>query len=197
MNYLRLFKLWGTALLLSGSALLACPGGCAQYTKGYCNGPQGYPQKICNKTTKPGMYGPGMGKGIHAAKHSKQRGYFIRSIKYALSHLGLSQGEWNDVKIAMRSYYKDIKGLRAMTPLESLQNGKFDKKLFLSKHPMHQKMLAQAELLETIFLILNAEQRKRFVMLVGADQHFIRIREEQSPDCKNFPGCHNPQRMCN
>ncbi len=138
---------------------------------------------------KAGVYCPKDGTG----KCNKgSYGPFKSTIKYALKNLNLSKGDWGDVKIAFRSYNEQMRSIKYGIPLKSLENGQFNKKVFLSDHPLQQKLMAKAELLETIFLILNTEQKKKFQMLIGAHQYKMQLNG--NANCQgNY--CNNKQGM--
>lgn len=103
------------------------------------------------------------------------KAYFLKNLRYTLKNLNLSKSDWADVKLAFASYKTDLKKIDFDTPVKSFQNGKFDRELFLNSHPNVKKMAAQADLIETIYLLLNAEQKKRFPMLMGASQHYFKL----------------------
>ena len=109
------------------------------------------------------------GKACHKGKH---HGKFIGNIKHALKSLPLAKEEWGDVRLAIASYKKSKHDIKRGTPLKALEGGKFNKELFIASHPLNKKILAKAELLETIYLILNDDQKKRFPMLLGANTYF-------------------------
>jgi len=68
-----------------------------------------------------------------------------------------------------------MRSIKRGMPIKSLDNGQFNKKVFLRDHPMNQRLAAKADLLETIYLILNKEQKKKFQMLMGAHQYKMQL----------------------
>jgi len=131
-------------------------------------------KKMCN--TKP--YGRSM----------MPKAYFLKNLRYTLKNLKISKADWADVKLAFASYKTDLKKIDLNTPVKSLQNGKFDRKLFLNSHPAQKKLAAQADLIETIYLLLNADQKKRFPMLMGASQHYFKLHPSR---------CDQSDKSCN
>ena len=122
-------------------------------------------------------------------KHAmKKRHFFLKNIHYTLKNLNISKSDWSDVKLAIASYKTDMKKLAMNTPIKSLQNGKFDRKIFLNTHPMQKKLAAQADLIETLFLILNKDQKKRFAMLMGASQRYYELHPNM---------CQSKAKSCN
>lgn len=107
------------------------------------------------------------------------KAYFLKNLRYTLKNLKLSKSDWADVKLAFASYKTDLKKIDLSTPVKSLQNGKFNRELFLNSHPTQKKLAAQADLIETIFLLLDAEQKKRFPMLMGASQHYFKLHPQR------------------
>jgi len=199
MKTLHRLKLSLLALFLGGAVAFAAPGAmceknCVHSGKGVmcqkkncthklngtnCN------QKSCMNKTNGAMCDK---KSCLHKKGMKSRSLFLKNIRYTLKNLKISQSDWRDVKLAFASYKTDLKRINLVTPLKSLQNGKFDRKLFVNSHPVHQKISAQADLIETIFLILNSDQKKRFVMLMGASQHYFKLHPNM---------CNSSGKRCN
>ncbi|MDH5464753.1 MAG: hypothetical protein OEW60_03930 [Thiovulaceae bacterium] len=127
-----------------------------------------------NLSAGQGQFCPKDGKGKCQKGHY---GPFKGSIKYALKNLNLSKGDWGDVKIAFKSYNQQMRSIKWGMPIKSFDNGTFNKKLFLGTHPINQKLAAKADLLETIYLILNTEQKKKFQMLLGAHQYKLQTQK--------------------
>ena len=127
-----------------------------------CNKGQGnnYKQgKMCDKQAN---------KSCDKRKWGGKGHQFMRNLYYTFKHLDLKKSDWSDIKIAMNSYRSDMRKIPMATPIKSIQGGKLDRKLFLSTHPMHKKLAAQADLLETILLVLNSDQKKEICYANGS-----------------------------
>lgn len=146
MQVIQKLGLTAAALLLSVSTVLACP------------------QQPCDQ------------KGQQCATkmqacHGK-KDHYVAHIKGALKKLPLAQEHWDDVKMAVDGYRKTMQSIQKGLPLDALKNGAFDKEAFMRNHPMTKRLEAKAELLETIYLLLDDEQKKRLPMLLGAEAFF-------------------------
>ncbi len=194
MQIIKKFQWLIFGFMLSTVVAWACPGGC-HHNMGGMKGQGGMCQtKACNSDGKGMMCnkGEGMKKMCHTKQscghgHKGKKGKFLRDLKYTLKNLNLSTSAWGDVKIAIRSYKADMRKLYIATPLQSIQNGKFDRKLFLSSHPMQKKLEAQADLLETVLLILDDKQKENFAMLMGASQYYNQLHPNKGMGCNACP----------
>lgn len=188
MKNLDALKLLFIGLLLSATSAFACPGAmcdkgahhkggqcskkdCSHKMNGAMCNKKGSTLKMSGAMCKKDNCSHKMGQkySMHAKHH------FLKNIHYTLKNLNLSKSDWSDVKLAIASYKTGMKKLAMNTPIKSLQNGKFNRKVFINTHPMQKKLAAQAELIETIFLILNKEQKGRFAMLMGASQRYYEL----------------------
>ena len=113
--------------------------------------------------------------GSHKMSRKHAGHHFLKNIHYTLKNLKISKSDWGDVKLAIASYKTGMKKLAMNTPVKSLQNGKFNRKVFFNSHPMQKKLAAQADLIETVFLLLNKDQKNRFAMLMGASQRYYEL----------------------
>ena len=147
-----------------------CKKGCSHKMKGStCN------SKECSHKMK-GL--EGMRSQMGNKMCMTRKSHFLKNLHYTLKNLKLSKSDWSDVKLAINNYKMDMKKLDKGTPLKSVQNGKFDRKIFLNSHPLQKKLAFQADLLETVFLVLNKEQKSRFAMLMGASQYYCKLHPQ-------------------
>ena len=187
MQLLQYLKWLIIGLFLSSSVALACQENGSKLKQ--CDIAH---KKICEKSDVNTDKSHCNQKKKHGC-HSKKC-MFLNNLRYTLKHLKISESDWKDVKVAMRSYKDDIRKIQMVTPIKSIQGGKFNRKLFLDSHPMHKKLAAKADLIETIFLILDEKQKSKFAMLMGASQFHNSLHPRQNDNCHS---CHkNKANLC-
>ncbi|MFT7879145.1 MAG: hypothetical protein ABXS91_02015 [Sulfurimonas sp.] len=100
----------------------------------------------------------------HHAKHKK---HFVKKVINAVSKTGINSTQAQKVTDAINTFKQakmKMKQQGPVCPLDAFKDNAFDKKVFkevlLSKP--EAKISARADLLETVFAILNEEQRKIF-----------------------------------
>lgn len=146
--------------------------------------------KTCNKDGKKACNKEMKIDGSMCHKKGKHKGRFLGNIYYTLKNLGLAKSDWSDASIAIKAYKEDMRKLHIATPVRSIKKGKLDRKLFISSHPAQKKLIAQAELIETLLLVLNEDQRSRFAMLLGASQYQNKLHPQRGQaHCKNKKMC--------
>lgn len=101
----------------------------------------------------------------------KEHTTLVETVTYALNELGLEEN--SDIHTALRLYQKEMRSLSRKVPVEAFSDGKFHPGLYAQKAGSSQAVQAQIDLFETIYLILNDEQKKEFPKLMGMYQHHI------------------------
>ena len=103
---------------------------------------------------------------------AKEQPAFLETITYALSELGLEEN--SDLQTAVRLYKKEIKPLSPSVPSEAFVGGHFNPAAYIAYAPDAKALKAQIDLFETIYLILDDEQKKEFPRVMGMYQHHSR-----------------------
>ncbi|MGC9351690.1 MAG: hypothetical protein ACP5D3_06845 [Sulfurovum sp.] len=101
--------------------------------------------------------------------HDKQKKHFVKKVINAVSKTGINTMQAQKVTDAINTFKQakmKMKQQGPVCPLDAFKGNTFDKKVFkqvlLSKP--EAKINARADLLETVFAILNEEQRKIFTL---------------------------------
>lgn len=137
------------ALSLFGAAALACgnPGaGCG--TQGSSCAPAA--QSGCNCNGKVSL---------------------LETVTYAIDELGLSDN--GDIRTAITLFKREMRSLQPHVPTEAFDNGTFNPEVYAKNATPAQALKAQTDLFETIYLVLNDEQKKSFPQLMGMYQHHM------------------------
>ena len=119
----------------------------------------------------------------------------IEPITYALDQMGL--GDHSDIRTAIHFYKKEVRSLAPSIPVEAFQGGNFNPGAYALNSSDAKVLKAQIDLFDTIYLILNDEQKKQFPTLIGIYQHHMKFTSS-SPMCKNEKkGCDtNKSKSC-
>lgn len=96
---------------------------------------------------------------------------FVETVTYALNELGLEEN--SDIHTALHLYQKEMRILTPKVPEEAFVGGHFNAAAYVAYSPSAKALQAQIDLFETIYLILNDEQKKEFPKLMGMYQHHI------------------------
>jgi hypothetical protein len=101
--------------------------------------------------------------------HDKQKMHFVKKVINAVSKTGIDTMQAQKVTDAINTFKQakmTMKQQGPVCPLDAFKGNTFDRKVFkkvlLSKP--EAKINARADLLETVFAILNEEQRKIFTL---------------------------------
>ncbi len=97
----------------------------------------------------------------------------VETITYALGEMGLQDN--SDIRAAIRMYKKDMRSMQPEIPLEAFRNGNFDPDVYAKNATPAKALQAQVDLFDTIYLILNDEQKKEFPKLIRMYQHHMRF----------------------
>lgn len=120
---------------------------------------------------------------------------FIEPITYALDQMEL--GDNSDIRTAIHLYKKEVRSLSSSIPIEAFAGGNFNPGAYALNSSDAKVLKAQIDLFDTIYLILNDEQKKQFPTLIGMYQHHMKFASS-SPMCKNEKkGCDtNKRKLC-
>ena len=97
----------------------------------------------------------------------------IEPITYALDQMGM--GDNGDIRTAIHLYKKEVRTLTPSIPTEAFQGGNFNPGAYALNSPDAQALKAQIDLIDTIYLVLNDEQKKQFPTLIGIYQHHMKF----------------------
>ena len=162
------------ALSFIGAAALACGNPCG----GGCSTPAS-----CG-TNATAQCGCGMNQAP-----------LLETITYALNELGLADN--GDIRTAIRLYKKEMRTFKSKIPLDAFEGGQFRPDVYAKEAPPAYALQAQSDLFETIYLILNDEQKKEFPRLMGMYQHHMEFLTLPRKLCGTAPGkCGTPAMMC-
>lgn len=116
----------------------------------------------------------------------------IEPISYALEQMKLQDNA--DIRTAIRMYKKEVRSLSQMPaiPTVAFQGGSFNPGAYALNSPDAQMLKAQIDLFDTIFLILNDEQKKEFPVLIGIYQHHMKFTDCHGKCCGGSNGCGTP-----
>ncbi len=129
---------------------------------------------------------PGPGGMCGPKSHMYRPGSTLGTIKYALDRIGLKDNA--DIKLAIHEYKKTVRALKRGMNTDAFKHGKFDVELYKKNSRKQQKLLAEIDLFETIYLVLNDTQKVDFHRLMAAHQHYLSLDNVAVPGCQG--GCH-------
>jgi len=119
----------------------------------------------------------------------------LETITYALGELALSDN--SDIRTAISLYKKEMRSLKPSIPTEAFEGGQFHPDLYAKSATPAHALQAQSDLFETIYLILNDEQKKEFPKLMGMYQHHMEYTGGKNKMCGTPAGkCGNTPKMC-
>lgn len=119
----------------------------------------------------------------------------LETITYAIDELGLA--DHGDIRTALALYKKEMRALKPHIPTEAFDNGKFDHEVYANNATPALALKAQSDLFETIYLVLNDEQKKAFPQLMGMYQHHMQYAGSPKmcgPKAANC--CSTPSKTC-
>lgn len=128
------------------------------------------------------------GSGPKACHGKMKKGHFLKGITTALESMG--KAEDADVKMAVYSYQMAMKTTPRGLPLDAFKDDGFDKTYYLEHARQTLKAQAQAELIDTIYTALNAEEKKRFTKEVRAYQENRFQNKQGGKSCPSKGSCH-------
>lgn len=95
----------------------------------------------------------------------------LETVTYALGELGLADN--SDVRTALKLYKKEMRTLKPRVPTDAFENGVFNAVVYARNASSTQALQAQIDLFDTLYLILNEEQKQKFPQLMGMYQHHM------------------------
>lgn len=117
----------------------------------------------------------------------------IEPLSYALEQMKLQDN--SDIRTAIRMYKKEVRSFSQMPeiPTEAFQGGNFNPGAYALNSPDAQILKAQIDLFDTIYLILNDEQKKELPMLIGIYQHHMKFSGRNGGCCDTANACGAPK----
>jgi len=98
---------------------------------------------------------------------------FLETLHYSLEQMELEDN--SDIKTAIRMYKKDLRILENAIPVEAFAGGNFNPGAYALGSADAKILKAQIDLFDTIYLILNDEQKKQLPTLIGMYQHHMKF----------------------
>jgi len=111
----------------------------------------------------------------------------IEPITYALSQIGMEDN--SDIRTAVHLYKKEVRSLTPSIPTEAFQGNNFNPGAYALNSPDAKALKAQIDLFDTIYLILNDEQKKQFPIFIGMYQHHIKFVNSSKMCTTQKKGC--------
>ena len=119
----------------------------------------------------------------------------MEPITYALEEMGL--GDNSDVRTAIHLYKKEVRKLSPSIPTEAFAGGNFNPGAYALNSSDAKILKAQIDLFDTLYLILNDEQKKQFPTLIGIYQHHMKFTNTSKMCAKMPKGCNsNKSKSC-
>jgi hypothetical protein len=116
----------------------------------------------------------------------------LEPVSYALEQMKLEDNA--DIRTAIRLYKKDLRTLTPSIPTEAFDGGHFSPGTYALNSPDAKALKAQIDLFDTIYLILNEEQKKQFPILIGVYQHHMKFINTPKMCGKGKKGCESEKR---
>lgn len=111
----------------------------------------------------------------------------IEPITYALEQMNIEDNA--DVRTALRMYKKEVRSLQPTIPTEAFAGGNFNPGAYALGSSDAKILKAQIDLFDTLYLILNDEQKKQFPTLIGIYQHHMKYISPSK-------SCEGGKKMC-
>lgn len=122
--------------------------------------------------------GCGQGGGYGAGE-----GSLMETLTFALEQVGMEEN--SDIQTAIQLYQKEMRSAKSGIPSEAFIDGNFYPAVYAQKAPPARAMEAQIELFETIYMILDDEQKKLFPRVIAMYQHHMQF----APGAKGYRMC--------
>ncbi len=106
-------------------------------------------------------------------------GGIVDALTYALDVMELRDNP--DIRLALALYRRDLKAIDRGVDVTAFRNGTFDRERFVATHSSTKKVEAQAELFETLYIILNQEEKTKLHRLMAAHLHYFELLSKESP----------------
>ncbi|WP_310438692.1 hypothetical protein [Sulfuricurvum sp.] len=111
----------------------------------------------------------------------------IEPITYALDQIGMEDN--SDIRTAVHLYKKEVRSLTPSIPTEAFQGSNFNPGAYALNSPDAKALKAQIDLFDTIYLILNDEQKKQFPIFIGMYQHHMKFVNSSKMCTSQKKGC--------
>lgn len=115
----------------------------------------------------------------------------LEPISYALEQMQLEDN--SDIRTAIHMYKKDVRSLEPTIPTEAFDGGHFSPGAYALNSPDAKILKAQIDLFDTIYLILNDEQKKQFPVFLGMYQHHMKFTNSSKMCDGVKKGCDTPK----
>jgi len=126
--------------------------------------------------------------GCGCEKGCAKPGGTVDTLTYALKLMELDDEP--DIKLALHGFKSSMRALERGVPVEAFKDGKFDKEAYVKNSYLTQKINAQIDLFETVYLVLNDEQKKQLHLYMAAHQHYLSLlRKESGMGCDKKRAC--------
>lgn len=135
---------------------------------------------------------PMMGKSCHQKMY--RPGSTLGTLKYALHIMQLNDEP--DIKVAIHGYKRTLMSLPRGMNTDAFKAGKFDKELYIKNSRKQQKLAAEIDLFETIYLVLDDKQKEELHRLMAAHQHYLSLNNCSSGQGCGVKNCHCPSCNC-
>lgn len=152
----------------------------------------GNPGAMCGTSPASCSASPAGGCGCNCGTGG---GMMLETLTYAINELGLSDN--GDIRTAIRLYKKEMRTFKPKIPMEAFEGGEFHPDIYAKNAAPARALQAQSDLFETIYLVLNDEQKKEFPVLMGMYQHHMEFITLPRKLCGTAAGrCGAPAMMC-
>ncbi len=112
---------------------------------------------------------------------------FLETLHYSLEQMNLDDNA--DIRTAVRMYKKEVRALEQTIPLEAFAGGNFNPGAYALGSADAKILKAQIDLFDTIYLILNDEQKKQLPQLIGLYQHHMQYLSNPKMCGNEKKGC--------
>ncbi len=103
----------------------------------------------------------------------KNPSMFLETLHYSLEQLQLDDN--SDIRTAVGIYKKEVRSLEKTIPVEAFAGGNFNPGAYALGSADAKILKAQIDLFDTLYLILNNEQKKQLPVLMGMYQHHMKF----------------------
>jgi len=145
----------------------------------------------CGNASEMSEMACGMGNGCG---HGCAGTSMVETIDYALSELKLQDN--SDIKLAIKLYKKEMRSLKPQIPTDAFEGGTFNPEAYAKSATPAKALQAQIDLFDTIYLVLNEEQKKEFPTLIGVYQHHMSFLQVPKMCGMTPKACNTSPAMC-
>lgn len=123
---------------------------------------------------------------------AKTSSSFLETLHYSLEQLKLDDNA--DIRTAVRMYKKEVSMLENTIPTEAFTGGNFNPGAYALGSADAKILKAQIDLFDTLYLILNDEQKKQLPVLMGMYQHHMKYITSSKACNTGKNGCDSDKR---